>query len=101
MNEPLQTLDNKSLTILELKRLLFELKDKRPDICIRYRLIGEMWQENFTKIFTIVENRLFVEDARKGLIIHIQNLANIIQFEIDHSFQNFQAHNHYEIVLDQ
>ena len=100
MNEPLQSLDNKSLTILELKRLLFELKDKRPDICIRYRLIGEMWQENFTKIFSVVDNRLFVEDSRRGLIIHVQNIASIIQFEIDHSFQNFQAHNHYDIVLD-
>lgn len=101
MNEPLKTLDNKSLTVLELKRLLFELKDKRPDICLRYRLIGEMWQENFMKIISIVDNRLFVEDPRMGFIIHIQNIASIMQFEIDYAFQNFQPHYHYDIVLDQ
>jgi hypothetical protein len=100
MCAPLKRLDNKSLTVLELKRLLFDLKDQRPDICIRYRLMGEMWRENFTKIVTIADDRLFVEDLRMGFIIHIQNMANIMQFEIDHSFQNFQAHYHYDIVLD-
>jgi hypothetical protein len=90
-----------SLTILELKRLLFELKEKRPDICIRYRLMGELWKKNFMRITSIVENSLVVEDEQARIILGVPNIANIIQLELDNTFQHYQAHFHYDVVLDQ
>jgi hypothetical protein len=101
MEMQLMDIAKKSLTILEFKRLLIELKEKRPDICIRYRLIGEMWMDNFTKIRSVVGNSLFVEYERIGMTIHVQNIGNVIQFEIDQNFQQYVAHFHYEVVLDQ
>lgn len=101
MEKPAMEVTKKSLTILELRRLLIELKEKRPDICIRYRLIGEMWMDNFTKIRSVIGNSLFVEYERIGMMIHVPNIGNIIQFEIDQNFQQYAAHFHYEVVLDQ
>ena len=43
--------------MLELKRLLVDLKEKRPDICVRYRLLGEMWGVNFMRVIHITEKR--------------------------------------------
>jgi hypothetical protein len=101
MEISLMEVRKKSLTVLELKRLLIELKEKRPDICIRYRLIGEMWMDNFTSIRSVVGNSMFVNYERIGMSIHIPNIGNIIQFEIDHTFQQYEAHFHYDVVLDQ
>lgn len=90
----------KSLSVLELKRVLVEIQEQRPDICIRYRLIGEMWRPNFMKIISVVEKGIFIKDEIAYQLIHLQNLENIMQFEIDHNFQNFEAHFHYDITLD-
>jgi hypothetical protein len=101
MENDLMVSKKKSLTVLELKRLLFELKEKRSDICIRYRLMGDMWKKNFTRIKSTVENSLVVEDEQARIILGVPNIANIIQFELDHTFQQYEAHFHYEVILDQ
>jgi hypothetical protein len=101
MEKSLMEIRKKSLTVLELKRLLIELKEKRPDICIRYRLIGEMWIDNFASIRSIIGNSMFVSYEQFGMSIHIPNIGNIMQVEIDQTFQQYEAHFHYDIVLDQ
>jgi hypothetical protein len=93
-------LKKKSLSVLELKRLLVEIQEQRPDIYIRYRLLGEMWRPNFMKIISVIERGIFLKDEQAYQLIHLQNLANIMQFEIDHNFQNFEAHFHYDITLE-
>jgi hypothetical protein len=93
-------LKKRSLTVLELQRVLIEIQEQRPDICIRYRLIGEMWKTNFIKIISVVEKGIFLKDEQAYQLIHLQNIENIMQFEIDHNFQNFEAHFHYDITLD-
>ncbi|MEX1239921.1 MAG: hypothetical protein WEB30_09390 [Cyclobacteriaceae bacterium] len=82
---------------LELKRLLYELQDLRPDISFRYRLMGEMWQPNFLRIMQINEKgAVLIEETSKKLVI-IQNLSNVMQFELDHPFRQYEAHNHYTV----
>jgi hypothetical protein len=101
MESELMVSNKKSLTVPELKRLLLELKEKRPDICIRYRLMGDMWKKNFTRIISIKENSLVVEDEQARMILGVPNIANIIQFELDNTFQQYHAHFHYDVILDQ
>lgn len=90
----------KALTILELKRLLIEIQEQRPDICVRYRLMGEMWKPHFFRIILITDTGGFFRDESNDRLMHISTLDKIIQFEIDHSFQQFQPHFHYDIVID-
>jgi hypothetical protein len=90
----------KSVTILELKRLLHELNDKQSYICVRYRLLGEMWQTDFVKIATIDDSGVLFYNETTGRFAKLSSVGKIIQFEIDHSFQNFQPHFHYDVIFD-
>ena len=85
------------ISTLELKRLLFDLKDKRPDVCIRFRLLGEMWAENFMRVIMVTEKGAIFNDESINEFVNVSDIANIMQFEIDNRFQNFQPHYHYEV----
>jgi hypothetical protein len=88
---------DRNIATLELRRLLFELKDIRPDICIRFRLMGELWQNNFYHVARLTdEGSIFSEESTSKLFV-VKDLKAIIQFEIDKPFQNYKPHNHYNV----
>jgi hypothetical protein len=84
------------IDFLELKRLLTDILEKRPEISIRYRLIGHLWNNNFFAIKTLVDDDvIFVElSLQKNIRVRIQD---IIQIELDGSFQAYRPNFHYTI----
>jgi hypothetical protein len=89
---------NKTLiSALELRRLIVDLKEKRPDICIRFRLLGEMWNVNFMQVMKISEQGILFYDEANNLV-SISDLNFVMQFEIDKPFQTFQPYYHYEVT---
>jgi hypothetical protein len=92
------TMDSKSLvvSVLELKRLAVEIKELSPNICIRYRLLGSMWKSHFVRIVNVTENRMLVNDETENKLISI-DLGDVMQFELDNKFQNFEPHYHYDV----
>ena len=86
------------ISVIELKKLLIELKEKRPDICIRFRLLGEMWARNFMRVILVTAKGVLLNDEVTNEAISIANLTNIMQFEIDNRFQSFHPHFHYEVM---
>lgn len=85
------------ISVLELKRLLVDLKEKRPDICIRYRLLGEMWVVNSMRVVMITEKGVMLNDEQNNRMINLPDLSSIMQFEIDAPFMGFQPHFHYNV----
>lgn len=85
------------ISVLELKRLLVDLKSKRPDICIRYRLLGEMWGTSFLRIVQVTEKGAMLNDETANQLINLHDLSAVMQFEIDAPFQGFQPHFHYNV----
>jgi hypothetical protein len=85
------------LSDLELKRLIIEIKDYDPNMCIRFRLIGEMWQVHMMRIITVTENRVLIHDEIANRLLSI-DLSNVMQFEIDARFRDIQPHYHYEVT---
>lgn len=83
------------VSIPELTRLLVELKEKRPDICFRYRILGELWKENFMKILQVTDMGVVLHDNQRQQIVTVPKLSHIMQFEIERSFQGFEANFHY------
>ena len=83
--------------MLELRRLLYALKDLRPDICIRFRLMGEMWQTNHLRLLQLSDSGAILNDESTNKLIFIQDLNNVMQFELDRSFQQYEPHFHYTI----
>lgn len=95
--DSLRMMKNDPIPVLEFRRLLYELKDLRPDICIRLRLIGEMWQTNHHRVLKLTEKGAALYDERGNKLVFVQDLSNVMQFELDHSFHQYQAHNHYTV----
>jgi hypothetical protein len=91
------TKNNDSVPVLALRRLLHDLKDLRPDIGVRFRLIGEMWQPNHTRIIQLTEKGVALNDERSNKLIFVRDLLNVMQFELDRTFQQYQPHFHYNV----
>lgn len=96
MNAIPNTLDT-LVSILELRRLLIDLKQKRPDICFRYRLLGEMWETNAMRVIKITDKGVVLNDEHNNKLVTIHDLSQVIQFEIDAPFQGFRPHFHYHV----
>ena len=87
----------KLISILELRRLLHTIIDNRLDTCFRYRLLGEMWQPNFLRVYQVTEKGVLLLEECTNKLRCIDDLSHIMQFEIDAAVHNFAPHNHYSI----
>jgi hypothetical protein len=89
-----------AISISDLKRLLYELRDTQPYTCIRVRPLGDLWKQNFMMIFNISDAGVILYDEILKRLIKISDLSTIIQFELDNNFQEYRAHFHYDVYLD-
>ena len=89
----------KTISISELKRLLYELLDRQSYTCIRIRFIGEMWQQDFLRILSTHEDEVIFSNETTGKLLKIKDLSTIMQFELDHNFHQFLAYFHYVVGL--
>jgi hypothetical protein len=90
-------MQEQQIQVLELRRLLYELKDQRPDICVRFRLLAEMWYPSFAKVIKLTEEGVVLLNEHDNQAIAIKDLREIVQFELDARYQNYHPHNHYRI----
>jgi hypothetical protein len=86
-----------SISIIELRRLLIDIKEHRPDIAIRFRLLGQMWLKNFMNIFIVSESGIVMVDPQTKAAEIIPDVSHIIQFEIESKFQVYQPNYHYTV----
>ena len=82
------------ISVTELKRLLIEINEKRPDICFRYRPLGEMWAKHFMHILRVTERGTLLKGEN---LLFLPDLSIIMQFELDAPFQGFQPYFHYNV----
>src|SRR5687768_7323207 len=85
------------IAVQDLRKLLVSLKEERPDICFRYRLLGEMWVVNDMRILGVTEKGAILRDETTNKIINLPSLSLVMQFEIDAPFLGFQPHYHYHV----
>jgi hypothetical protein len=90
--------DEKNIEVLQLKRLLLELREHRPDICFRYRLMGRMWTNNFLRVIKLTEKGVLLNDEPSNKFVSLADLSQVIQFEIDKSFQTYEPYFHYNVM---
>lgn len=93
----LSGLSTDTVPALELRRLLFEIKDLRSDIHIRFRLMGEMWQSHHCRVVQLTEKGVVMFNDKENRLFFVADLNNVMQFEIDQPFQHFQPHFHYMV----
>lgn len=86
-----------TISAVELRRLLHELKSAASPIHIRFRLLGQMWHPHFCKIFLVTENGLVLIDQVRHKTEIIPNLNDIVQVELETRYQIYQPHHHYTV----
>jgi hypothetical protein len=96
--EPIMTKES-HLSSTKLRQLLIDLKEHGHNTCLRVRLLGEMWRENFVRVTSVTEDRVLLNDESKNKLVSIP-INSIMQIELDHKFKELQPHNHYTIELD-
>lgn len=85
------------ISVLELRRLMVDLLEKRPDIFIRFRLLGELWHVQFMQVKRVTSKGALLFDEHNNLV-SVSDLNFVMQFEIDRPFQGFQPYYHYEVT---
>jgi hypothetical protein len=86
------------IAVSQFRQLLIDLKTNRPDICIRYRLLGELWASNFTFVMRVTEKGLLLYDkTQPEKIIFISDISQVMQFELDAPFEGFEPYFHYDV----
>jgi hypothetical protein len=91
-------MEDNSLSLLQLRQLLIDIKEHGPNVCVRFRLIGELWQQQMMRVVTVTDDRVLVHDEVNNKLISIE-INHIMQFEVDNKFKVLQPHNHYDIIL--
>lgn len=86
-----------AISTAEFRRLLLDIGEKRPGVCLRYRLLGELWARDFLSVAALTQSGLLLKDISGTRLTVISNLSDIIQFEIDEPFQGYRPYNHYEV----
>lgn len=84
----------------ELRRLLLYINNFKPDACIRFRLIGDMWQTSYMRVVNLTEKGVTLNDEKDNKLIIIKDLNSIIQFELDQPLERYQPHFHYSVDLE-
>jgi hypothetical protein len=90
--------NRKHVSIAEFKRLLHNIYDRRPDVCIRIRLLGQMWSESFFSIECFEDDGVLLFDEHLRRYLRITKVSDVMQFELECPFFGFQAHYHYEMM---
>jgi hypothetical protein len=85
-----------TFSVLELKRTAVEIMEQSHNVCVRFRLLGQLWQSGFCRVISVTDNRILVNDESKNQLVSI-DLNHMVQFEIDHKFKDIEPHFHYEV----
>src|SRR3954468_16918841 len=88
----------RQISTMDFTKLLYEVRDHKPNVCIRFRRIGHMWASNFMQIVDIQESGAVFYDPVIGEFVYVHRMADIMQFEIDIRYMEYQPHFHYELI---
>ena len=89
---------SKVVPVLQLRKLLYELRDHRVNVCVRIRRLGEMWKPNFMRVVDLNDRGAIFSDETTNEFVFVMDLTEIMQFELDNRFQSYEPYYHYEVT---
>ena len=90
-------LSGNGLTTIELRALLQELVDHQSGVCVRPRLLGQMWMPNFLRPVRMVGKGIILFDETIMEYKVIQELRDVMQIEVDAPYKDVQPFFHYDV----
>jgi hypothetical protein len=89
---------NSRVSVVEFRQLLITLKEHTHDTCIRVRIMGQLWEQNFMRIIHVSETHVFLRNEAEESPLKYFKLDEVMNFEIDKPFQDFKPHDHYNVL---
>lgn len=89
---------SKAVSVLEVRKLLYDLRDNHVGVSVRFRRLGEMWKPNFMTIVDLNDRGAIFSDATTTDFVFVTDLVEIMQFELDNRFQAYEPFYHYEVT---
>jgi hypothetical protein len=89
---------SKVVSVLQVRRLLYDLRDNRLNVCVRFRRLGEMWKSNFMRIVDLNDRGAIFNDETTNEFVFVMDLTEVMQFELDNRFQSYEPYYHYEVT---
>jgi hypothetical protein len=86
------------ISTTEFKKLLYEIRDGKPNVCVRLRRIGQMWAVNFMQVVDLNDKGCVLYDEVIEEFIHVKDLSEVMQFELDIRYMGYEPHFHYEVI---
>jgi hypothetical protein len=90
--------ERNALSTLQLRQLLIDIKENAPNVCVRFRLIGEMWQEQMMRVVVVSDERVLLLNETENKLVSI-TIQHVMQFEVDNKFKILEPYNHYDIIV--
>jgi hypothetical protein len=91
------TKNNQVLSIQHLRMLLTSIVDHKLQVCVRFRMLGQMWQPNHMRVLKLTEKGVILNDEINNKMVTVPDLSQVMQFELDSSLYQYEPHNHYEV----
>lgn len=82
------------LSDTELKQLAIQIKEHGPNVCIRVRMIGQMWLAHFCRVITVTQGRMLLNDEVKNKLFSIVYAMSCSS----NSIADFSSLNHISII---
>ena len=79
----------------ELRQILFHIQNPTLNICVRFRLLGQLWQTSFMRVILVIENGVVLHTDGENKLTVIKNLTEVVQFELDQPLFQYEPHFHY------
>ena len=83
---------------IELKQLLTSICTYDAAVGFRYRLSYDMWRPDFMRVNQLTERGVMLETDHGSRLLFIPDLSAIAQFELDNSWLQFGADQHYNVL---
>jgi len=81
-------------TSQQLRQLLLRIADSRLETCVRFRLIGQMWQTHFMQVVLVTEKGVILNNELDNKSIGINDLNAVMQFEFDQQLYQYEPYLH-------
>ena len=94
-----------NVLLSDFKNLVLLLKNFGPSTCLRVRLQGEMWINDFMHLGGLIKESkddfsgIILNDETADKAVVINDVSRIIQFEIDKPLRGYRPFFHYTVVL--
>ena len=86
-----------TVTVQELKYLLASMFEQHANTCCIFCQCDEKWSQNYLRVLLVTEKGAIFNDEKTNKITSIKSIEEIVEFELDRPYYNFERKSRYKV----